>query len=36
MCVFDPDKVSASVKDGVLMLDLPKQDEAKTRRIEIS
>ena len=33
---IDPDKVSASVKEGVLMLDLPKRDEAKPRRIEIS
>jgi HSP20 family protein len=33
---IDPDKVSASFKEGVLMLDLPKRDEAKPRRIEIS
>ena len=33
---IDPDKVSASYKDGVLMLDLPKREEAKPRRIEIS
>jgi HSP20 family protein len=33
---IDPDKVSASFKDGVLILDLPKRDEAKPRRIEIS
>ena len=33
---IDPDKVSASHKDGVLMLDLPKREEAKPRRIEIT
>lgn len=33
---IDPDKVSASYKDGVLVLDLPKREEAKPRRIEIS
>jgi len=33
---IDPDKVSASFKEGVLRLDLPKRDEAKPRRIEIS
>jgi len=33
---IDPDKVSASYKDGVLELGLPKREEAKPRRIEIS
>jgi HSP20 family protein len=33
---IDSDKVLASFKEGVLMLDLPKRDEAKPRRIEIS
>jgi HSP20 family protein len=33
---IDPDKVSASLKDGVLILHMPKRDEAKPRRIEIS
>ena len=33
---IDPDKVSASYKDGVLVLDLQKREEAKPRRIEIS
>jgi HSP20 family protein len=33
---IDPDKVSASYNDGVLVLDLPKREEAKPRRIEIS
>jgi HSP20 family protein len=32
---IDLDKVSASLKDGVFILDLPKRDEAKPRRIEI-
>jgi HSP20 family protein len=32
---IDPDKVSASFKEGVLMLDLPKRDEAKPRRTKI-
>ena len=32
---IDPDRVSASLKEGVLRLDLPKRDEAKPRRIEI-
>ena len=32
----DPDKGSASYKDGVLVLSLPKREEAKPRRIEIS
>jgi HSP20 family protein len=33
---IDSDKVSASLKDGVLILHMPKRDEAKPRRIEIS
>ena len=33
---IDPDKVSASYKKGVLELGLPKREEAKPRRIEIS
>jgi HSP20 family protein len=32
----DPDKVSASYKDGILTLAMPKREEAKPRRIEIS
>jgi HSP20 family protein len=32
----DPEKVSASLKDGMLVLHLPKREEAKPRRIEIS
>lgn len=32
---IDPDKVSATYKDGVLVLGLPKREEAKPRRIEI-
>ncbi len=33
---IDPDKVSASYKDGVLVLGLPKREDAKPRRIEIT
>lgn len=33
---IDPEKVSASYKDGVLTMALPKREEAKPRRIEIS
>jgi HSP20 family protein len=32
---IDPEKVSASYKDGILMMALPKREEAKARRIEI-
>jgi len=32
----DPEKVSASLKDGMLVLHVPKREEAKPRRIEIS
>jgi HSP20 family protein len=31
----DPDKVEASYRDGVLMIELPKREEAKTKRIEL-
>lgn len=33
---IDPDKVSASYKNGVLVLGLLKREEAKPRRIEIT
>jgi HSP20 family protein len=33
---IDPEKVSASYKDGVLTMALPKREEAKPRRIEIN
>jgi Molecular chaperone (small heat shock protein) len=32
---IDPEKVSASYKDGILTMALPKREEAKARRIEI-
>lgn len=33
---IDPDKVSASCKEGMLVLTLPKREEVKPRRIEIA
>ena len=32
----DPERVSASYKDGILTLIMPKREEAKPRRIDIS
>ena len=32
----EPEKVSASLKDGMLVLHVPKREEAKPRWIEIS
>jgi HSP20 family protein len=32
---LDPNKVSASYKDGILTMAIPKREEAKPRRIEI-
>jgi HSP20 family protein len=32
----DPEKVSASYKEGILTLAMPKREEAKARKIEIS
>jgi HSP20 family protein len=32
----DPEKVSASYKDGILTFTMPKREEAKRRRIQIS
>jgi len=31
----DPDKVEATFKDGVLTINLPKREEAKTRKVKI-
>jgi HSP20 family protein len=31
----DPDKVEATYRDGVLVIELPKKEEAKTRKIEL-
>lgn len=31
----DPDQVSARFEDGVLNIDLPKQEKARTRKIEV-
>ena len=33
---IDRDKIQASVKDGVLRLQLPKAGEAKTRKIAVN
>jgi HSP20 family protein len=33
---FDTSKVEASLKDGVLKLTIPRREEAKPRRIEVS
>jgi HSP20 family molecular chaperone IbpA len=33
---FDTSKVEASLKDGVLALTIPRREEAKPRRIEVS
>ena len=33
---FDSTKIEASLKDGVLRLTIPRRDEAKPRRIEVS
>jgi HSP20 family protein len=33
---FDTSKVEASLKDGVLTLTIPRREEAKPRRIEVS
>ncbi|SAL00135.1 heat shock protein Hsp20 [Caballeronia calidae] len=33
---FDTSKVEASLKDGVLMLTIPRREEAKPRRIEVA
>jgi HSP20 family protein len=32
---LDRDRIQASLKDGVLRLDLPKREEARPRRIEV-
>jgi HSP20 family protein len=31
----DPDKVQANYRDGVLVIELPKKEEAKTRKIDL-
>ena len=33
---FDTSKIEANLKDGVLKLTIPRQEEAKPRRIEVS
>ncbi|MDQ7979463.1 Hsp20/alpha crystallin family protein [Paraburkholderia sp. SARCC-3016] len=33
---FDTSKIEANLKDGVLKLTIPRRDEAKPRRIEVS
>ena len=33
---FDTSKIDAKLKDGVLKLTIPRRDEAKPRRIEVS
>jgi HSP20 family protein len=33
---FDSSRIEASLKDGVLRLTIPRRDEAKPRRIEVS
>jgi HSP20 family molecular chaperone IbpA len=33
---FDPSKIDANLTDGVLKLSIPRRDEARPRRIEVS
>ncbi|NVH75848.1 Hsp20 family protein, partial [Paraburkholderia sp. JPY432] len=33
---FDASKIEANLKDGVLKLTIPRRDEARPRRIEVS